>query len=250
MEIRILEELGLSRGEAKIYLALLEHGSLTTGPIAKYSGITNSKVYKILDRLSIKGLVSSILIGKVKKFSASNPKQVLNLIKNKKANLTDLEKEYKKEIPMLESLSKESQKNSKVEVFEGYRGLKSVFDSILDNLKNRDELFTIGISPIEGEIKNYFYHFYKKQEKIGFKIKALFNNSAREIAKERKNKYTFFRFMPGEMLTPAVINTYRDKTLINIRSKKEAFFTIVITSKETADSFRQYFNLLWKIAQK
>lgn len=250
MEIKILEELGLSRGESKVYLALLEHGSLTTGPIAKYSSITNSKVYKILDRLSIKGLTSSILIGKVKKFSASSPKQVLNLIRNKREKLISLEEEYKKELPLLENLSRESKKNSKVEVFEGYKGLKSVFDSILENLRKGEELLTLGISPTEGEIRNYFYHFYKKQLKIGFKIRALFNDSARDIAKERENKCTSFKFMPKEMLTPAIITVYKDKTLINTRSEKEAFFTIVITSKETADSFKTYFNLLWKLAKK
>ncbi|KKR69667.1 MAG: hypothetical protein UU10_C0008G0010, partial [Parcubacteria group bacterium GW2011_GWF1_40_6] len=81
-------------------------------------------------------------------------------------------------------------------------------------------------------------HFFKKQAKIGFKIKAIFNENAKLTAKERKNKVTSFRFMPKNIVTPAVINIYKDKTIINIRSEGEQMFTFVITSKETADSFR------------
>jgi sugar-specific transcriptional regulator TrmB len=250
MEEETLQEIGLTRGESKVYLSLLKNGRLTTGPIAKYSGITHSKVYKILDKLSNRGLISSILVGKIKHFKASDPKEVLKIIKEKQNSLRTIEETYTKQLPFLEEISKNSGLKSNAEVFEGFKGMKSVFDEILGVMRRGEELLTIGISPTEGEIRNYFYHFYKKQEKAGFRIKAIFNNSSRHLAKERKNKYTNFKFMPTEAITPAIINIYGDKTIINTRSEKEAFFTIVITSKETADSFKHYFNLLWKIAKK
>ena len=250
MNTKILEEIGLTKGESKVYLALLEHGTLTTGPIAKYSEVTNSKVYKILDRLINKGLVSHIIKGKTKYFQASPPKQVLKLIKSKKEALIKREKQFIKELPFLENLSKKSREKSKVEVFEGFKGLKTVFDEILETLKKQDKLYTLGISPTTGPIQRYFIHFFKKQAKIGFKIKAIFNNPSRKVAEERKNKNTFFKFMPEGIITPTIINIYKNKTIINTRSEKESFFTIVITNKETANSFKQYFNLLWKQAKK
>ena len=88
MNEKILEEIGLSRGESKIYLALIDLGSSTTGPIAKKSKISHSKVYKILDKLSVKGLVSYVLIRKTKYFKASNPehgfKQIIKLLRKAK----------------------------------------------------------------------------------------------------------------------------------------------------------------------
>jgi len=58
MQLEILQRVGLTPGEAKIYLALLELGQSTTGPIVNKSKVSTSKTYKILERLENKGLVS------------------------------------------------------------------------------------------------------------------------------------------------------------------------------------------------
>ena len=42
MDIKILEELGFSKGEVKVYFALLELGESSIGPVAKKSGVTAS----------------------------------------------------------------------------------------------------------------------------------------------------------------------------------------------------------------
>ncbi|MBS3102745.1 hypothetical protein J4458_04845 [Candidatus Woesearchaeota archaeon] len=51
MQLEILQRVGLTPGEAKIYLALLELGQSTTGPIVNKSKVSTSKTYKILERL-------------------------------------------------------------------------------------------------------------------------------------------------------------------------------------------------------
>ena len=61
-EVSILEDLGLSKREAKAYLALLELGSTTVGEIIKKTDIPSSKIYEVLDRLMKKGLVSYVII--------------------------------------------------------------------------------------------------------------------------------------------------------------------------------------------
>ena len=64
----LLAEIGLTERESKVYLALLELGSTTTGPLVKKSEVPNSKVYEILESLQNKGLVSWITKGKTKYF--------------------------------------------------------------------------------------------------------------------------------------------------------------------------------------
>ena len=49
-----LEEIGLTEGENKVYLALLKLGSSTIGRIIKEAQVSNSKIYDILDRLNKK----------------------------------------------------------------------------------------------------------------------------------------------------------------------------------------------------
>jgi len=83
----ILEKAGLSPGESAVYLALIDLGSTTVGPIVSKSGVSTSKVYSILNRLIKKGLVSSILIEGVKQFKAEDPRQLLEYVSNKEKEL-------------------------------------------------------------------------------------------------------------------------------------------------------------------
>ena len=55
--MELLEKIGLTKGESKVYLALLRIGKSNIGPIIKEAKVSNSKVYDILDRLAQKGLV-------------------------------------------------------------------------------------------------------------------------------------------------------------------------------------------------
>ena len=60
-----LEKIGLTEGEIKVYLALIELGSSSITSIIKKSGISGSKTYEVLDRLASKGLIAHITKNKV-----------------------------------------------------------------------------------------------------------------------------------------------------------------------------------------
>ena len=60
MNIPILEELGLSNAEAKIYLTLLELGPSKTGKIIDKTKLQSSTIYHLLGTLIEKGLISYI----------------------------------------------------------------------------------------------------------------------------------------------------------------------------------------------
>jgi len=47
---KILMNIGLTKGEAKVYSALNKIGQSTIGPIIDESGISRSKIYDVLDR--------------------------------------------------------------------------------------------------------------------------------------------------------------------------------------------------------
>ena len=57
----LLEELGLTKGEIKVYLTLLKLGETTTGKIVEEAGISSGKIYEILEKLIRKGLASFII---------------------------------------------------------------------------------------------------------------------------------------------------------------------------------------------
>ncbi len=53
-----LTTLGLTQGEAKAYLAMIQIGPSRVGKIVEISGVSQSKIYNVLDRLILKGLAS------------------------------------------------------------------------------------------------------------------------------------------------------------------------------------------------
>ena len=64
MDEKILENIGLSKAEIKVYLALLELGPSTSGPIIQKSELQSSVVHRVLKTLLDKGIITYIKIGK------------------------------------------------------------------------------------------------------------------------------------------------------------------------------------------
>ena len=87
MNERILQEAGLTKGESKVYLALVLLGESSVTPIAREAKVSLSKIYEILENLIKKGLVSSIVKNNVKHFSAAEPERILDYLEKKKEDI-------------------------------------------------------------------------------------------------------------------------------------------------------------------
>ena len=84
MDTHILEDIGLTNAEIKVYLALLELGSSTAGPIIEKSGLQSSVVHMTLNKLVEKGFVSFVKECKRNHYQATNPKHIVEFINEKK----------------------------------------------------------------------------------------------------------------------------------------------------------------------
>src|SRR3989344_6809423 len=111
-EIDILEELGLSEAEAKVYLALIETGSTLAGLIIKKTGLHRGTTYQILQRLKEKGLVSSVIKGKKQYFEPASPDRLIDTLKEREEKLQSI-------IPSLNEKLKASKEKQEVTVYYG-----------------------------------------------------------------------------------------------------------------------------------
>ena len=134
----------LTTGESKVYKGLVTLGESTVGNIIKTSQVSHSKIYDILKRLSDKGLVSSINKNGKQYFSASDPDRLHELVEEKKQELEEHQIEIEKKIKQLKTLQNTSQPVSLLSAYEGFKGMKSVLDSLLEKLKKHDELLVLG----------------------------------------------------------------------------------------------------------
>src|SRR3989338_7840032 len=104
MERVSLTSIGFTDGEEKVYLALLKIGSSSSGPIAKESGVSRSKLYEILEKLARKGVVSHCKKNKVSCFTAAPPTRILDYLKEKESQLRQQEESFQSMLPFFESI--------------------------------------------------------------------------------------------------------------------------------------------------
>ena len=249
---KILEQIRLTHGEAKVYLALLELGSSTVSPIAKNANVSISKIYTLLEGLIKKGLVSSIVKNKIKHFNVANPKRIIDFLEEKKRKIEEEENEVKKKLPALKSKLAQAKKKPVAEVYEGVKGIKTFFEEMLLEVEKGDTIYALGI-PREVSVKygNYFFHNWSKrrvQKKV--KSKIIYNFDAKDVGKLRaKLKLTEIKYFPKEIRTPAWINIYKDVVATTYMMENN-FVCIVIRNKNIAKSYLTYFNYLWRISKK
>jgi len=244
MEIN-LEELGLSKNESAIYLYLLKKGSTTTGPIIKETGISNSRVYESLNSLIRKGLVSYNVQKDGKHFAASDPKRLVEAEEEKKKKIEAM-------LPELVNLKNKGIAEVKTAVYEGFEGFKTAFKSIIDNCPVNGDIYILGFSqqtfamePLKVFIANMNLKSAQKKQKL----KIIMDIDLKEtLGKERaKEKYTEVKYMSRGYVSPAAIDIFEDYVYIFLWEEKP--FVFMIKNKRLAESFKQYFNFLWKIAK-
>ncbi len=241
-EAKALEGVGLGQSEAKAYIASLETGSATNGEIAKRAGLNRSNCNEAMKRLVEKGLVSYVIKANRKYYEATEPRHLLELLKEK-------EKGLEKTIPRLEEKRMLPRKEQEANIYEGYRGIKSVFEDILNGLKPGEEYLVLGAVAIPKSFEVYIKHWTKRRIEKNIKLRIIYNEKAISMIRHYgKEKMTEIRVLPREYITPAVINIYGDKTSTILWSKEPVAF--VVKNNEYADSFRQYFSLIWRIAKK
>jgi len=244
-----LKRIGLTGGEIKVYLALLELGSSSTGRITKKSGISGSKVYEVLDRLANKGLASSTIKNGVKYFEVAQPTKILEYLEEKKESVDKEKQEILKIMPQL-ILKQHSAPKAEAKVYTGWEGMKTVNEDIINTLKKGEEWLEMGLTTQPESWENYFNKKQKERAKKGIIHKSLLNIQYKGLYAARKNlPHTYYKFLPKEFEMPISTDIYSNKVAIFILLK-EAPTTIVIESKIVADSFKKYFYAIWNNVKK
>jgi sugar-specific transcriptional regulator TrmB len=108
----VLVKMGLSKGEAKIYLTLLKNGQSSVNQLSEKVSLHRPNIYDYLQKLVDKGLVNYSTEENVKRFSAVEPEKLLEFIQAKEDILRNHLQEFKK-------IQNTSEEEIKVEVYKG-----------------------------------------------------------------------------------------------------------------------------------
>jgi sugar-specific transcriptional regulator TrmB len=243
---KTFKKLGLPKNEVKVYIALLKLGLSSAGQITKISGVHRRNVYDALERLINKGIVSYITKGKIKYFEAINPYSLLNLLEKEKEKLKDIKADLDPLLSELLQIKKVSNgKDNFVVVYKGVNGVKAILEDVFNSKK---ENLVLGAHRPPESVKNYLERFHERRIKLGIPEKLLFNKNDTERAKKlSKLPFTKIKFLPRNSKSKTAINIYGDKVAILMWSEPVG---VLIKNEDVANSFREYFKLLWKTIKK
>lgn len=129
---RLLQKIGFSEQETRVYLDLLENGVSNISDMAKRTGYHRQVIYRTVPILREAGIVNVTLKGKRNAYWAESPEKLQSI-------LDRLSSEFQSALPLLQGLY-ESQKYNRpsLKILEGKKGVRYIFSDIVSSLKKGD----------------------------------------------------------------------------------------------------------------
>ncbi|MBW3011251.1 hypothetical protein KY326_03465, partial [Candidatus Woesearchaeota archaeon] len=189
-------------------------------------------------------LVSYFLKNNIKHFQAQDPSIIYDILEEKKAKLYKL-------MPRIRALKPRYTPGNKVSLYEGYKALKQLYDHLLFEMKKGEERLVLGAQPETAHFlgKTYFKEYTLRRIKKKIKMRIIFNADAKKTAKEyAKMSHTKVRILPKGTNSQAATDIYPDKVSILLLKEKPQIFHI--ECKEVAQSYKDYFELLWEMSEE
>jgi sugar-specific transcriptional regulator TrmB len=247
MEIEHLTRLGFNKNEAIVFLTLLKLGGSDANQIIKTTKFHKNIVYDNLEKLIDKGLVTFIKEKGKKVFSPESS----NILKE---HFTEKEKEFNTKRELAKEISKEivkfEQLSPQKQVASISRGVKAIKSFYLNDALKEEEYFILG-APKEGiEIMgDYFWaNHRKKREEKGIKVKMVFNSSIRFHGDTADTKYNKIRYFEKDF--EPLTETHIQKGIVAIIVWADEPLLFKIKNKQVADSYKKYFDKIWKQAKR
>lgn len=246
-----LQKLGLTNGEARVYLALVELGSSKVGPVVKKSKVSYSKIYDVLERLTEKGLSSYTIKEKTKYFQAVDPSRLQEYLEKKEKELQENKKVLDDLVPYLTKISSSGDDHG-AEIFLGNKGIMTAYDILLKNTpKNGNIRFFYANDP---KYSKQILEFYFRTGVFFRKIESNFkknNVKWKGILRGKKSNSQIPSFMKQHHVSfpiPGNIDIGGDNVLIIAWSKQP--IGILIKSAEIAENFSNYFDSIWSVLEE
>lgn len=235
MTNEILQNLGLSKNESKVYFALVKLKTASVNEISREANVPRVNAYDILQSLKAKGLVGTITKANKMFFEPANPQILSELLEKKKKELSETEESIKN----LKAIFEAEQIPQDVRVFKGKLGIKTI---LKDVLTSKTELLNFGSSGMFPSFYPEYFDIWESQ-RTKQKIKMRIVTSKSMKGKTITKKLQTIRFLDMEFKNQTSTFIYDDKVTIFIWTENP--LAILIRDKEFSNSNRNYFEYLW-----
>jgi sugar-specific transcriptional regulator TrmB len=245
---KLLEKVGLTPSESKVYLAVLKQPNATISELISTSKVSRSKIYEAIERLKTKGLLSITTKNNTKQIQALSPKRLLELVDSQEQELLTIKQELESCLPTL--LAQQEEHKEEVVVYEGFKGMIAFFEDMKKELDADTEIKGVAFdrTGVNQSIKRMFHELQKERASQGAPTKILCNDPNQ--LPNKQNSYVYkevyeFRVTQGPL--PTGVQIYKDKVALFTWQQPKI---ILITSHENATYYKEFFDSLWEQAGK
>lgn len=238
--INVLRKLGITKKEAKIYLAAVELGGSTVAKIAEKAGVNRVTTYSVLEKLMERGMLHSIMRASVRYFDAVEPNIIAHEWERRVQSL-------KKALPLFRRLRGEVNLPH-VQYFEGISGIQSLYAL---TLQSKTEILNYANSR---EIRKFWplydseYVAERVARKIFLRGIAPLDEYGLEVQRADRKNCREIRLVPAKKFTfTNEINIWDDKVAIS-SFRDTPPIGVLIESVEIANTQRDIFRMAWEYA--
>jgi sugar-specific transcriptional regulator TrmB len=244
-----LQQMGLEKNEAVIYMASLELGPSPVQRIAQRGKVPRATTYLILEELKKKGLVATHEHGKKTYFTAQHPSQLEGLLKKQENELEIRKKTIETLIPELEQRGQFAEsKRPRVRYYEGKESFGSFRRDLLS--KRKDQKLVRGIvdhDKISAFVGNYS-EFVKKRTDEGVASRSIYVSTVATFPEnDPANKKESRKINGTKYPFPADVSIIGN--CVGLMPYGEPFRAVIIEDKDVADALSSIFELAWKGAE-
>jgi sugar-specific transcriptional regulator TrmB len=177
MEIpHILQQLGFSDKEIKVYLTLLSGGPTSVRKLAKDTGINRGSVYEALKSLQKESLAGMYQKHKKQYFLAEDPEKLVEVIEHKERSVSGLKRDLAEALPELRSLYAHGGAKPTVKYYEGGKGITIILNDVLHTMSAEEGDGTYRVYS-SAALRDYLYrefpNFTKERITRGLHVRVI-----------------------------------------------------------------------------
>ncbi len=244
MDVKLLQDIGLTKVQADTYKALIEQTSSTAPSLAPLINESRSNTYKILDRLCSVGLATKSDVDKKMVYYPASPAALEAYIADQAKEIALKERKLNAALPNLLDYYFAHSEQPSIRYFQGRDGMQRIFS---DMLKTGEPLYLLRTPSDKKFYTNFFGDLKKRRRQLGITTYAITPDVAsatHDPAIDAQDRLVR-TWIPPEAYTASVEwNISGNK--VALISYGEQAMGIIIENAQIAESFRQVFAMMQK----
>lgn len=250
-----LQGAGLSEKAALVYAATLELGVAFPSKIAEQTKLNRTTVYKILEDLSIKGLITELERGKKLSYQIEKPAKLIQFARNQVRLSEERLKLTENFLPEIEGLYAGIPMKPRVRFFEGKAGILAVYEDHVSEKRPYDMVSFSNVEKLISQLPERFVADYiKKKQRIGISTRAIFpetefsRNYDKYVYRGVEKKYLVQARFISENSFPynGDLTVYGNNKVSIINFEKDVLIGLIVEDVTISGMMRMIFEMAWR----